>query len=303
MSVNPTQALRLPIRAVASLTGLLPVTLRAWERRYGLIRPSRSPSGHRLYTQEQVDLIHRIVALTGQGIPIGQVRDALAGSAPETAAGRAGPWSRYLERMSRAIGNFDERMLDEVYDETLSLHPIERVTRNLLMPLLAELGRRWDRTPGGIAEEHFFAVYLRNKLGARLHHRRLTSGPRLLLACAPGEHHEIGLLLFALAVNDAGMRCVPLGADMPLGELAAAALRSGCVAIVISSSVDPQPAALREELPSLVAQARVPVFFGGQASVRHHDAIVAAGAVPLGADIEAGVRRLAEILPAAKRTR
>lgn len=288
---------RLPIRTVASLTGVLPVTLRAWERRYGLIRPQRTPTGHRYYTRDHVDHIHRVLALTAQGVPISDVRRSLAGSEEKSAAARpADPWSRYLEGMARAIARFDDAALDEVYDDALSLHPIERVTDRLLMPLLEEIGRRWERQVGGVAEEHFFAVYLRNKLGARLHHRRPRSGPKLLLACAPGEHHEIGLLLFALAANDAGLRCVPLGANIPLTELAPAALRAGCRAIVISSSVDPEPVMLRQALPELVAQARIPVFVGGQTSMRHRDALVRAGAIPLGTDIKAGVRRLLSTL-------
>ncbi|MGQ0510171.1 MAG: MerR family transcriptional regulator [Betaproteobacteria bacterium] len=291
---------RYPIRTVASLTGVLPVTLRAWERRYGLIRPSRTSTGHRLYTQAQVDQIHAVLALMAKGVPIGQMRRALAGSAQaHQSRPAAGPWTKYLERMSAAIARFDEAALDAVYDEALSLHPIERVTRNLLMPLLAALGQRWDRAAGGIAEEHFFAVYLRNKLGARLHHGRLRSGPKLLIACAPGEFHEIGLLLFAIAANEAGLRCVPLGANMPLAGLALPARRAECRAIVISSSIDPEPETLRKALPALVAQAGqagIPVLVGGQTSVKHRDAIVAAGAVPLGADIEAGVRRLAALL-------
>ena len=157
---------RLPIRTVASLTGVLPVTLCAWERRYGLIRPLRSPSGHRFYTRAHVDLIHRVLALTAKGVPISEVRRSLAAEPEPSAAGReAGPWPRYLDRMLRAIRQFDAEALDEAYDDALSLHSIERVTRSLLMPLLAELGRRWERAEGGIAEEHFFAVYLRNKLG------------------------------------------------------------------------------------------------------------------------------------------
>jgi DNA-binding transcriptional MerR regulator/methylmalonyl-CoA mutase cobalamin-binding subunit len=288
---------RLPIRTVSSLTGVLPVTLRAWERRYGLIRPHRTPSGHRFYTRAHVDLIHRVLALTAKGMPISEVRrslDALAADSPGGAD--AGPWSRYLERMARAISQYDEATLDEVYDDALAVHSIERVTRKLLMPLLAELGRRWERAEGGVAEEHFFSVYLRNKLGARLHHRRPPAGPRLLLACAPAEQHELGLLLFALAAHDAGMRCVTLGASMPLGELAAAALRAGCRAIVLSSSVEPAPGTLGDDLPELVAQARVPVFVGGATSIRQRDAVVAAGAHPLGDDIETGARRLLEHL-------
>ncbi len=300
-----TPVQRFPIRTLASLTGVLPVTLRAWERRYGLIRPKRTPSGHRYYTQEHVHLIHRVLALTAKGIPISDVPRALAGSEPEpaAAAGATGPWAPHLRRMSQAIAQFDESALDEAYDSALALHPIGSVTRNLLMPLLAILGLRWERAAGAIAEEHFFAVYLRNKLGARLHHRRPQAGPRLLLACAPGEHHEIGLLLFVLAAYEAGLRCVTLGADIPLTELAPAALRGGCHAIVLSSSTDPAPGILAKGLPELAAQARIPVFVGGQTSVRHHDAVVAAGAVPLGTDIETGMRLVQATLGSGAKSR
>ena len=301
--IRPASAERYPIRTVASLTGVLPVTLRAWERRYGLIRPSRTSTGHRLYTEAQVDQIHEVLALMAKGVPIGQMRRALTGSAQaRQSRPAAGPWTRYLERLSAAIARFDEAALDAVYDEALSLHPIGRVTGSLLMPLLSALGQRGDPAASGIAEVNFFAVYLRNKLGARLHHRRLQSGPKLLLACAPGEFHEIGLLLFAIAAGEAGLRCVPLGANMPLAELALPARRAECRAIVISSSVDPEPATLRKALPALVAQAGVPVLVGGDTSVRHRNAIVAAGAVPLGADIEAGVRRLAVLLQPKERS-
>jgi DNA-binding transcriptional MerR regulator/methylmalonyl-CoA mutase cobalamin-binding subunit len=294
---------RLPIRTVASLTGVLPVTLRAWERRYGLIRPHRSASGHRYYTHAHVDLIHRVRALTARGVPISEVRRALSAEPEAPAAAReSGPWPRYIERMLRAVRQFDDRALDEVYDDALALHPVERVTLSLLMPLLDELGRNWERADGAVAEEHFFAVYLRNKLGARLHHRRPPGGRKLLLACAPGEHHEFGLLFFALALQDAGLHGIPLGANTPLKELAPAALRSGSRAIVVSSSVDPEPGMLKQDLPELVAQARIPVFVGGHTSVRHRDAVVAAGATPLGADIAAGIRLLLAVLDSQGKT-
>src|SRR5512135_3863982 len=160
----------LPIRTVATLTGVRPVTLRAWERRYGLIRPLRTRTGHRLYSQAQVDQIHEVLTLIAKGVPISQVPRALADTAQARAPrGSGGAWARYRRRMAAAIARFDEAALDEAYEEALALHPVERVTRELLMPLLEELGERWSKVAGGVAEEHFFAVYLRNKLGARLH--------------------------------------------------------------------------------------------------------------------------------------
>jgi len=287
-----------PIRTVSTLTGVNSITLRAWERRYGLVKPMRTAGGHRVYTRADIDAVHRILAMVENGVGIGRVRDALATgkTVPERAAEK-GPWADFRRRMATAISQFDENRLEDVYNELLSLHPLEQVNREVLLPLLAELGERWRERVGGIAEEHFFGVYLRNKLGARFHHRhRAAAGGKLLVACLPGEQHEIGLLLFALAAHEQGFRLVLLGADMPLVELGYAARRSQADAIVLSASIEPAPGLLEIELPKLVLEAGMPVFVGGLTSVRKRDAVVAAGAGPLGGDIAAGLRHLGDAL-------
>jgi DNA-binding transcriptional MerR regulator/methylmalonyl-CoA mutase cobalamin-binding subunit len=293
-----------PIRTVSSLTGINAITLRAWERRYGLIKPVRTDGGHRVYTREDIDRLHRILALVGDGVAISQVRQALS-AAPAGRKADSGPWAGYRARMTAAIAQFDEQRLEDVYEEMLSLHPSARVTQEALLPLLQELGKRWLGTRGGIAEEHFFAVFLRNKLGARFHHRsRAAAGPRLLVACLPGEHHEVGLLLFALAAHEQGYRPVLLGADMPLDEVGYAAQRALADAVVLSGSIDPAPGVLEQALSSLVRDAGVPVLVGGSTSVRRRDTVVAAGAMPLGSDIPAGLARVAAVLkPPARGTR
>jgi len=230
------------------------------------------------------------VALTEQGIPISRVREAL-GSAAAMAASPQGPWAEAIDNMAAAITRFDEEELDRLYDEALAVHPVELVTRRLLLPLLARLGERWQKVPGAIAEEHFFAAYVRSKLGARMLARmRYAAGPRVLAACAPGEHHELGLLLFALEARAAGLRVVLLGADTPLEEVAIAARRGHCDAVVLSSAVDPSPGILERKLPALVREVGVPVFMGGGAAPRNKPAITAAGAIPLIGEMEHAVR-------------
>lgn len=280
-----------PIRTVSTLTGVNAITLRAWERRHGLVKPVRTAGGHRVYTRADIDKVHRILAMIENGVAIGQVRQALAAyAAAQPRAADEGPSAGYRARMTAAIAQFDESRLEDVYNEMLSFYPADQVTRDVLLPLLAELGERWLKSKGGVAEEHFFAVYLRNKLGARFHHRsRAAAGPKLLLACLPGEHHELGLLLFALAAHDRGYRLVLLGADMPLAELAYATHRSQAGAIVLSGSIECGIERFEQDLSQLVRDAGVPVFVGGQTSVRRRDAIVTAGAVPLGSDITAGL--------------
>ncbi len=286
------------IGTVSKLTGVGAITLRAWERRYGLIQPIRKDSGHRLYTRSNIDEINRITALTQEGMRISQISPEMLESSNSTDQdGDTDVWHEYLNSMMAAIISFDEERLEEVYNGALSLYPIGLVTRRLLTPLLVELGLRWVAEEGSIAEEHFFAFYLRNKLGARYHHRpHGIQGPQILLAGLPGENHEIGLLLFALAAHEAGYRVIPLGANMPLHELSLVAHMKNCSAILLSGALEPSSQALTKDLPALVKQAGMPVLIGGLSSVYGCDAINRAGAEALGRDIEHGLSRLAEVL-------
>jgi len=294
------------IGTVSKLTGVGAITLRAWERRYELIHPVRKESGHRLYTRKHIDQINRINALTDQGMRISQISlDMLesASAGNDRDAALESLWGAYLDNMISAIIAFDEARLEEIYNEVLSLYPIELATRKLLKPLLVELGLRWTTATGSIAEEHFFAFYLRNKLGARFHHRsRSDAGPRVLLAGLPGEYHEIALLLFALSANEQGFRLLTLGANMPLEELAFVASRTKCDAIVLSGAIEPTAGTLTRDLPSLVGAVDIPVFVGGPASVFACDAINKTGAEALGQDMEHGLRRLKERLFQAPQT-
>lgn len=291
-----------PIRTVSDLTDVNAITLRAWERRYGLFEPVRKASGHRLYTQENIDLITRVVGLLDRGMRIGQIKAQLDAEKAEQDKDAVvnDIWKRYVDRMIAAVIQFNEEGLETTYGDALSLYPIDMVTERLLMPLLKELGRRWVENEGSIAEEHFFAFYIRNKLGARFHHRTKTKdGPNLLLACLPGDRHETGLLLFALAANSNGYRVILLGADMPLEELPAAVCKTGCAAIILSGILQPDSDVLNA-LPRLARLSNVPVFLGGYASVKVHDALKRAGVIALGTDLKSGLARLIDAVPLEK---
>jgi len=282
-----------PIRTVAALTGVKAITLRAWERRYGLIRPGRTGKGHRLYSHADIEQIRRVLTLLDRGVAISRVAKILRAQERDgrnTIPALKGPWHRYLDRFAAAIASFNEEELDGIYDEVLSIHSIEDLTEHLLLPALARLGERWKEHLGGIAEEHFLASYLRSKLGARLQRpSRYARGPRLIAACAPHEHHEIGLMLFALEARAAGFRIILLGADNPLQELAAAHQQSQSDALVISSSVGTVPWVYSGDLAALVRQVGVPVFIGGATAVTHRKALVQAGAIPLGTETRSGL--------------
>lgn len=287
-----------PIRTVSALTGINPITLRTWERRYHLIEPVRTPKGHRLYTKEHIAMLSRVVELLDRGIPISRITYAAITEDSASAITQEQLfWRRMIDRMIIAIGKFNESVLENTYNEAMALYPIETVTHKLLLPMLEKLGRRWESGEGTIAEEHFFGVYLRNKLGARFHHKkRLENAPAFITACIPGERHEIGLLLFALSAYDHGYRCILLGADIPLSELPKALVQSGSNGIVLSASLIEDPAAFEHDLSELVKNSAAPVFIGGFGSLVHKDLIEKAGAIALGADFNFSFRQIADKL-------
>jgi len=283
------------------MTGVKPVTLRAWETRYGLLKPIRTDSGHRLYTDQDIETVQKALALRARGIPIRQVPDLLDDD--QQTAEDSGPWSGYQDGMLKAITQFDEAELDRIYQEVLGLFPISAVIPELIEPVLQTLGQRWDKVPGGIAEEHFFSTYVSHKLGARFQHQfGRATGPLLITACLPSETHDLGLSLFCLAAHEANYRVINLGANTPLPHLEVAYRRTLPDAIVLAGLQPPDQTALAQ-LRQLVTRSAARVFVGGQASITARAAIEAVGAVSLGIQPGIALRDLTRVLTAQRPSR
>ncbi len=145
----------LPIREVARGTGVNPVTLRAWERRYGLVVPYRAAKGHRLYAPEQIERIHQVLTWLNRGVAVGQVRELLEQNEPPEMI-VSGIWDELRQAMLHSITHQAERSLDEAFNRAQSLYPPGVLCAQLLLPLLAELDRRWHDLPFGAQLEQVF---------------------------------------------------------------------------------------------------------------------------------------------------
>jgi len=289
-----------PISTVSTMTGVNAVTLRAWERRYALIKPTRTESGHRLYTDADVEQIKAILQLLDNGISISRVTEALrqADQRDEINTPENDTWVNYQADMLKAVTLFDETTLDNIYSEAMSLYPVDVVTRQLLVPLLNTLGIRWEQESAGVAEEHFFSVFMRNKLGARFHHRNLqNTGPRIVAACLPGEQHEFGLLMFTLAAHARGYRIILLGANVPLEQLTEVVRRTRSDAIALSGSIEAVKSNLDNAISELVYFNKVPVFIGGSYAKQYRQNLEELGAHPIGDDLVVGMHAIARLLP------
>ena len=209
----------LPIREVARQTGVNAVTLRAWERRYGLIVPQRTPKGHRLFCAEHVQRILTILTWLNRGVAVGQVKQLL--DTPQILAEPAGnDWLVLRQTLLQAVTQLAERTLDDTVNQAMALYPPRTLCEHLLMPLLAELEQRWQGQFGAQMERVFVYSWLRSKFGARIYHnnRQLRTAPLLLInhSDLPLEPH---LWLTAWLISST--ECPVEGFDWPLpaGEL------------------------------------------------------------------------------------
>jgi MerR family transcriptional regulator, light-induced transcriptional regulator len=241
----------------ARRVGVTPELLRAWEQRYGLLRPVRTPGGFRLYGEEDAERVARMRQALDQGLSAAEAaRMALeAASSPDRLIEHA------RARLIGAIETYDEAGVQAALDDGLAAFGLEAFVRDLILPTLIAVGRGWEQGRVGISQEHFASNLIRGRLLslARLWGR--GAGPLALLACAPGEQHDVSLLAFGLILRSYGWRILFLGADTPLSTLQETARTTGPAVIVL---VTFDAALVKTEGAALRRLARTaPLFLGG----------------------------------------
>lgn len=174
-----------PIGTVSEQTGVNTVTLRAWERRYGLLKPQRTPKGHRLYTQQDIDQVRKILGLLKQGIAAGQVRDALKNGisiAPvppdQSSLASKASWQELHKHFTACITHFDARALDAAFNDITRLYPLDIVAENLLIPLYRELLQQRQVLPSTGIDLVFLHDFLCARLGKRYFSQPVTNNAR-----------------------------------------------------------------------------------------------------------------------------
>lgn len=243
MSID-TGALR--IGEFARRVGVSPELLRAWERRYGLLQPIRTDGGFRLYTDEDAARVERMKDALAEGLSAAEAaRRALAqGRSPERALEGA------RERLVAAAQAYDEGELQAVLDEAFAGFSLETVLQELILPALREIGTEWERGTLEIGQEHFAVNLVRERLLALARMWGRGGGPLAVLACPPGERHDIGPIAFGLVLRSHGWRILFLGADTPIPTLAMAVSTMNPQLVVVASMesalLEAQSAALRK---------------------------------------------------------
>ena len=257
----------LRIGELSRRTGVAPELLRAWERRYGLLRPARSEGGFRLYSEADEQRVERMRLHLREGLAAAEAaRRAVEGVADMTAAAAQNGQPELdagAAQLRIALDGFDEAGAQAALDALFGSFTVETVLGAVILPYLVDLGERWSTGDATVAQEHFASNLIRGRLLGIGRGWDSGEGPRAVLACAPGEQHDLGLIAFGLILNRRGWRITYLGPDTPVESLVDAAARLEPDLVVVTATTKRRLTPLVDALTALSRQTRVAVAGSG----------------------------------------
>jgi len=284
------------IKQAARLSGVTEASLRAWERRYGVVVPQRNESGYRIYDEQNLAAVSTMRRLVDEGWSPAQAADAVrSGTVPtvldhvarrETSNEPAGPnAATYTQLFLSSATQMDTAGIEESLDGGFALGSFEHVVDSWLFPTLEALGEGWARGEIDVAGEHAASHAVHRRLSAAFEAAGSRSrGPAVVVGLPPGSHHDLGALAFATAIRRRGLDVLYLGVNVPVSSWEAAVRSRAARAAVMSvvTSEDRPPALAVAE--RLLTHDVVPMVCTGGAS---------------GANLAAGVHTLAPSIGAA----
>ena len=305
--LTPSPTPRYPVRLVALRTGLTPHVLRAWERRYAVVSPTRTEGGQRLYSDLDIERLLRLRRLTERGHAIGRIAslplpelERLEDDTPvETVEVASEDAAEAATAALHAIRRLDEVELQAVLERAAVTLGVPVFLDQVVSPLLERIGEGWSERSVSVAQEHMASAVIRRVLGWLLRVYEARNGaPRLVVATPPHHAHELGALMAAASAAAEGWSVTYLGPDLPVADLVSAVGLSGARAVAISAVHQPPDGDLlgalrdtRARLPDDVA-----LLVGGAGALRLRAEAEAAGArvIETLADFRALLPRLAE---------
>lgn len=286
------------MRAVEEATGISSRTLRSWERRYGVPSPGRSAGGRRLYSEADIALIQWLREQVARGISISRAISRISASDTEP-QGSLSPieLERLQLRLLQAIDWMDEDEVLRIIQNAVTSAPIESVIEHLLQPVMYRVGELWAAGRMSVASEHFGTHIVRSVLSDLL-----RSGPQpwlpyhVLVGCAPGEQHDVGPLVLAIFLRQAGFRVSFLGASLEAQSLMADVHRLQPDAVCLSATTAGAAAELRHLFNALAGSFTGVLAYGGSAFLAGSGVTEPPPGVNFGDDARRAVQALTQAL-------
>jgi DNA-binding transcriptional MerR regulator len=308
---------RYTIKAVSDLTGILPVTLRAWERRYGVLSPDRRENRYRLYSDRDVAVIKWLVSRTASGIPIREAASSyrnmetnheLPGLVPigmnRAQAGGGVPPGQYAEELFKLLTQHNESDAAILFQEIIKNFELETVLTEIITPCLVAIGEAWYRGNLLISTEHFATAFIQGRLNNLYQAYPVkTTGASILIGGAPTEEHELGALMMAVLLRSRGFRVEYLGPDLDMDDLAAYARFEKPFVVILTASTRTAAIELKRAHSKFSAIKPPPHFcFAGYAFVQEQGMISEIPGIYLGDSMVKAIDAIKE-LPVEQLTR
>jgi DNA-binding transcriptional MerR regulator len=264
------------IKAVAQMVGLLPVTLRAWERRYGLPSPSRGGQGYRLYSEHDLQTLRWLKQQLETGMNIGQAAQRLhllleTNKDPTSSEfihnENSITMSNLQSQLESNLRSFNSSTAAEALRQALNTYVLEDVFTNLIEPILVKIGEEWHSGQISVAEEHFATEFFQEQLLSILSGavKPFRSGT-ILAGCMPGEQHQIGLIMLVILLRMRGWNVIFMGPNLHLDRLDEI-VRSLNPRLILFSATLPETASRVNELVEVMKTIDKPstnILLGGQ---------------------------------------
>ncbi|MCO7569630.1 MerR family transcriptional regulator [Pseudomonas chlororaphis] len=290
-----------PIREVARLTGINPVTLRAWERRYGLIQPTRTESGHRLYSMHDVEAVREILGWIERGVAVSKVGKIMAKNRAAQVQVKAplddpqqGEYGQWRDQLKLAVSAFDEELLERLYGQIFSSYALPVVFQDIFLPFWKQLLQVRDDF-GQTSEWLFLDGFLRARITQRLLLQRAGQSRQLLLTAFNEQCRELELLVAALMLGHDQIGVRLLGPGAPLEELTLVCEKLQPVALVVFSNHAPT-AELPKRLQRLALTLDCPLMLAGDAADLAQDRLSGSPVACLGNEGRLMQKRLRQFL-------
>lgn len=265
-----------PIRTVSEVSGVNSITLRAWERRHNLFQPKRTPKGHRLYSDKDIQRVHQVLCLLDKGVSIGSAAKALTENTTEANSSGLSPlessdlpkkltieqWKEYQTIILLKIKSYCLRDLEYFHHTLLSKYPVDMVSKNLILPTLNTLYENAPNPQSLSGEYYIYKNFLSNRLGGFLLKLSVQNrGKKLFFAGLTKNHCEVTLLLEAVPFIEHGYQLIILGCDISLDALATALANSNAEGLILHSDIK---LSSKPAFEKLTKNTNKPVFISGQ---------------------------------------
>jgi DNA-binding transcriptional MerR regulator len=281
------------------MSGVSEGLIRAWERRYGVLKPRRTASGYRAYTEADIEVLRRLKQLTAEGVSIAEavkllpqirreVKEDVEGREGVVRAPQAEQVLSWRRDVLAAAARLDQQAVEQVLDEAMASMPPVPFFEEVLVPLQQELGERWHQGTVTVAEEHLVTQAARQRVLTLIHQAPRRARRHVVCACFPLEDHELGLMGVALRFRHAGWRVTFLGARTPAEHLGRVVSALAPDLVAISAVSDDGEATFRTTLETLLQAlpTGVRVAVGGPAGTRYQAQVKALGALTVSTPTE-----------------